>query len=124
MVFVALSSVSHADLMLTPGAKMSRQGPRFEKSASTSEIVVAPTVDFVLRTLFGVVVIADLHHASRCSCFTFRVRYSNAGLDDVGMDARCSGVACIGEDEGEIILIEPVQIPAGIRYRVDDVHSL
>ena len=44
MVFVALSSVSHADLMLTPGAKMSRHGPRFEKSASTSEIVVAPTV--------------------------------------------------------------------------------
>src|SRR5207244_13094751 len=44
IVFVASSLVSQSDVMLTPGAKMSRHGPRFEKLASTSLISVAPTV--------------------------------------------------------------------------------
>ena len=44
IVFVAVSLVFHDDVMLLPGAKMSRQGPKFENDARASVIVVAPTV--------------------------------------------------------------------------------
>src|SRR5215208_6009350 len=44
IVLVAVSLVLHADVMLLPGAKMSRQVPKFENEARASEIVVAPTV--------------------------------------------------------------------------------
>jgi hypothetical protein len=44
IVFVAVSLVFHAEVMLLPGAKMSRHVPKFENEARASELVVAPTV--------------------------------------------------------------------------------
>jgi hypothetical protein len=44
MVFVALSLVFHAEVMLEPGAKMSRQLPKLENEERASVLVVAPTV--------------------------------------------------------------------------------
>ena len=49
IVFVAVSLVFHDDVMLLPGAKMSRQGPKFEASGGVncdraSLLAVAPTV--------------------------------------------------------------------------------
>src|SRR5262245_45497287 len=44
IVFVAVSLVIQAEVMLTPGAKMSRQVPKFENEARWSLISVAPTV--------------------------------------------------------------------------------
>ena len=43
-MFVAVSLVFHDEVMLLPGAKMSRQVPKFEKDARASVVVVAPTV--------------------------------------------------------------------------------
>jgi hypothetical protein len=43
-VFVAVSLVLHAEVMLDPGAKMSRQLPKLENDERASELVVAPTV--------------------------------------------------------------------------------
>jgi hypothetical protein len=43
-VFVAVSLVFQAEVMLEPGAKMSRQVPKFEKEERASLLVVAPTV--------------------------------------------------------------------------------
>ncbi len=36
IVFVAVSEVYHEDVMLEPGAKMSRQAPKFEYDARAS----------------------------------------------------------------------------------------
>ena len=44
IVLVAVSLVYQAEVMLWPGAKMSRQVPKFEKLARASVLVVAPTV--------------------------------------------------------------------------------
>jgi len=44
MVFVALSLVFHADVMLEPGAKMSTHVPKLENDERASVLVVAPTV--------------------------------------------------------------------------------
>src|SRR4051794_24499772 len=44
MVLVAVSAVFHAEVMSTPGAKMSVQVPKFEKEARASVLVVALTV--------------------------------------------------------------------------------
>src|SRR4051812_25115754 len=44
IVFVAVSLVAHADVMLCPGAKMSTTLPKFENDARASLIVLAPTV--------------------------------------------------------------------------------
>ena len=44
IVFIAVSLVLHDDVMLLPGAKMSRQAPKFENDERASLIVVAPTV--------------------------------------------------------------------------------
>jgi hypothetical protein len=44
MVFVALSLVFHADVMLEPGAKMSTHVPKFENEERASLLVVEPTV--------------------------------------------------------------------------------
>jgi len=44
MVLVAVSLVFHADVMFTPGAKMSRQVPKLENDARWSVRSVAPTV--------------------------------------------------------------------------------
>jgi hypothetical protein len=44
MVFVAVLPVCHAEVMLEPGAKMSRQEPMFEKLDRASLLVVEPTV--------------------------------------------------------------------------------
>src|ERR671918_49910 len=44
MVLVAVLPVDQADVTLAPGANTSRQVPKFEKLAFTSEEVVAPTV--------------------------------------------------------------------------------
>ena len=47
MVLVELVLPIHADLMLTPGAKMSRAGPKLEKLALASLLSEAPTVKAV-----------------------------------------------------------------------------
>jgi len=44
IVLMAVLDVDHADVMLAPGAKMSRQVPKLEKLARASLDVVAPTV--------------------------------------------------------------------------------
>ena len=44
IVFVALSPVFHAEVMLDPGAKMSTHGPKLEKDETVSDEVVEPTV--------------------------------------------------------------------------------
>ena len=44
IVLVAVVEVCQADVMLLPGAKMSRQVPKLEYDARTSVLVVAPTV--------------------------------------------------------------------------------
>src|SRR5262249_41707442 len=44
IVFVAVSLVFHAEVMFTPGAKMSRQGPKFENEARLLLLSVGPTV--------------------------------------------------------------------------------
>ena len=44
IVFIAVSLVFHDDAMLLPGAKMSRQVPKFENDERASLIVVDPTV--------------------------------------------------------------------------------
>ena len=44
IVLVAVSLVLHADVMLLPGAKMSRQVPKFENEERASVVVVEPTV--------------------------------------------------------------------------------
>ena len=44
IVLVAVSDVSHEDVMFWPGAKMSTQVPKFENEARASVLVVAPTV--------------------------------------------------------------------------------
>ena len=44
IVFVAVSLVFHDDVMLLPGAKMSRQVPKFENDERASVVVVEPTV--------------------------------------------------------------------------------
>ena len=44
IVLVAVSLVLHDDVMLLPGAKMSRQVPKFENEERASVIVVEPTV--------------------------------------------------------------------------------
>lgn len=44
IVLVAVSPVAHADVMETPGAKRSRQVPKFENEARASLLSVAPTV--------------------------------------------------------------------------------
>jgi hypothetical protein len=44
IVFVAVSLVDQADLMLDPGAKMSTTLPKFEKDDRASELVDEPTV--------------------------------------------------------------------------------
>jgi len=44
IVFVAVSLVAHAEVMLDPGAKMSRHVPQFEKLERESLLVVEPTV--------------------------------------------------------------------------------
>src|SRR5438046_1951960 len=44
IVFVAVSLVSHDDVMFTPGAKMSTHVPKLEKEARLSLMSVAPTV--------------------------------------------------------------------------------
>jgi hypothetical protein len=44
MVLVVLSLVFQAEVIFTPGAKMSRHAPKFEKDARASLESVAPTV--------------------------------------------------------------------------------
>ena len=44
IVLVAVSLVFHDDVMLLPGAKMSRQGPKLENEERASVVVVEPTV--------------------------------------------------------------------------------
>ena len=44
IVLVAVLLVYHADVIELPGAKTSRQLPKFEYDARASELVVAPTV--------------------------------------------------------------------------------
>jgi hypothetical protein len=44
IVFVAVSLVFQADVMLEPGAKRSRQDPKFENDDRASVFVVLPTV--------------------------------------------------------------------------------
>src|ERR1051325_4204016 len=44
MVFVAVSDVSHAEVIEEPGAKMSTHVPKFEKEERASVEVVEPTV--------------------------------------------------------------------------------
>jgi len=44
IVFVAVSLVSHADVMLVPGAKMSTMLPKFENEDRASVFVLDPTV--------------------------------------------------------------------------------
>ena len=44
MVFVAVLELYQSDVMLTPGALMSTQLPKFEKYANPSLMSVAPTV--------------------------------------------------------------------------------
>jgi hypothetical protein len=44
MVFVAVSLVFQAEVMLEPGAKMSRHVPKLENEERASELEVAPTV--------------------------------------------------------------------------------
>src|SRR5690349_2571072 len=58
IVFVAVSLVFHDEVMLLPGAKMSRHVPKFENEARASLIVVAPTV-IALGTSAGEVVHAS-----------------------------------------------------------------
>src|SRR5205085_431839 len=58
MVLVAVSLVFHDEVMLLPGAKMSRQVPKFENDARASVMVVAPTV-MALATRAGEVVQAS-----------------------------------------------------------------
>ena len=43
-MFVAVSLVLHAEVMLEPGAKMSRHVPQFENEERASVLVVEPTV--------------------------------------------------------------------------------
>jgi hypothetical protein len=43
-VFVAVLSVSHAEVMFTPGARISTPAPKFENEANASLMSVAPTV--------------------------------------------------------------------------------
>ena len=43
-MFVAVSLVFQAEVMLEPGAKMSTQVPKLENEARASVLVVAPTV--------------------------------------------------------------------------------
>ena len=52
MVFVAVSLVFQDEVMLEPGAKMSRHVPKFENDARASVFVVAPTV-FAAATRAG-----------------------------------------------------------------------
>ena len=44
IVLVAVSLVLHEDVILLPGAKMSRQVPKFENEERASVVVVEPTV--------------------------------------------------------------------------------
>jgi hypothetical protein len=44
MVLVAVVLLIHAEVMLEPGAKMSRHVPKLEYEARASVLVVAPTV--------------------------------------------------------------------------------
>src|SRR5207302_5757822 len=62
----------------------------------------------------GVVVVVDFVDARGRASFKFRVREPNAGVDDVCIDARTSGVVRVGIVEGEISLIEPVETPIRI----------
>ena len=52
MVFVAESLVLQAEVMLEPGAKMSRHVPKLENEERASVLVVAPTV-FAAATRAG-----------------------------------------------------------------------
>ena len=52
IVFVAVSLVIHAEVMLEPGAKMSRHVPKFENDERASVLVVEPTV-FAAATRAG-----------------------------------------------------------------------
>jgi hypothetical protein len=52
MVFVAVLLVFHAEVMLEPGAKMSRHVPKLENEERASVLVVAPTV-LAARTRAG-----------------------------------------------------------------------
>src|SRR5215510_6611605 len=61
IVLVAVSLVFHEDVMLLPGAKMSRQVPKFENDERASVEVVEPTV-IALATRAG-----ELLHTSRLS---------------------------------------------------------
>jgi hypothetical protein len=51
-VFVAVSLVFQAEVMLEPGAKMSRHVPKFENEERASVLVVEPTV-FAAATRAG-----------------------------------------------------------------------
>ena len=72
----------------------------------------------------GIVVVIDFIDARRRPSFKLRVGKANAGVDDIGVDARTAGVVRVGIVEREVVLIEPVETPVGIRFRVDDVHHL
>ena len=52
MVFVAVSLVFQAEVMLEPGAKMSRHVPKLENEERASLLVVEPTV-FAVATRAG-----------------------------------------------------------------------
>jgi len=52
MVFVAVSLVFQAEVMLEPGAKRSRHVPKFENEERASVLVVEPTV-FAAATRAG-----------------------------------------------------------------------
>ena len=54
MVFVAVLLVFQAEVMLEPGAKMSRHVPKLENEERASVLVVAPTVSLVVKMEKGV----------------------------------------------------------------------
>src|ERR1044072_3006682 len=53
IVLVAVSLVLHADVMLLPGAKMSRHVPKFENDERASVVVVEPTGNRTRHTSRG-----------------------------------------------------------------------
>ena len=61
IVLVAVSLVFHDDVMLLPGAKISRHVPKFENDERASVVVVEPTV-IAVATRAG-----DCVHASTAS---------------------------------------------------------
>jgi len=115
IAFVAVSEVYHEDVMLEPGAKMSRQAPKFEYDARASPDGVAPTVSpSAVRDGGGVagvrVLVAGGERGRRrsscarpgratrrrrrrgsCASAELRVRRADAGVDDVGLHARARG---------------------------------